>query len=612
MGRKSSITFHQCLSVLICALFLFPVVSFAIGVPDHVQIPDNAPDVPESQSSDEDESSDSHDSSPQAASETDSDQKEDSTETSSTDSSTVSKTATPSPNPDTTGSDSESEGETDSDQKEDSTETSPTDSLTVSKTATPSPNPDTTGSDSESEGETDSKQKEDTESRDLIPEERPDESETKSPPSERVDEHMGNETASSEDSVSRRNEPETQNEIKDNSDTDVPMARSNDAVRSAKADSKDDQAIQPSARQRRVSVDMIPHSEEDEEQTSVEVGVDIPKDTTITDVRYKSDFPGFEAFMEHESMIEKKRYHENSSLKRTIDVPAYVPAGNHTIQAEIQTRDSNGSIRTQRLNVTTEVPQKKGASGVIQRMMPSVSKDAYQELFTFADERANRTRSRPQIRSGLTDEETERLGFDPNTTTIIKMAPNSEIIRHTKDDTKGLQNASDERVRTAMAEMDDKDPLEINKTIERYTLVGSDGQKRNVSKVILKIQSKKSKKGIDIIESIPKSIAADVSELEILGSYEVLEEDPIVRWNFDYATGDEALSAGYIAQTDINPDATASLAAGENPSFDARAISFLLRGGWFLVLVGFILILFVAPALLYVAKRNRRLHAYKG
>jgi hypothetical protein len=420
-----------------------------------------------------------------------------------------------------------------------------------------------------------------------------------------------------EDQIDESDESdETDKSDKTNSDTESDAQTDNVPVQARSEGKRGSSSSENDARKRSlsgkngISVSMNTRSDKESGVSSVDVEVDIPKNTSITDVRYRSDFPGFEAFLERESMIEKKTYHEDTPIRRSIQVPSYVPAGNHTISAEIQTRDSKGNIHTENKTFVTEVPQKKGVEGLIQRMVPSVSKDAYQELFSFSEKKQNRTRTRPTITEGLTEDETRRLGFDPANTTIIRQSPESKMLRHTAKDKESLRNVTDKRVQDAVNELDEKDPLEVNKTIERYTLVGSDGRQTNVSKVILKVKSEGSKKAIDIIESIPKSIAEDVSELEILGSYEVLEEDPIVRWNFDYATDDEELTAGYIAQKNIDQDTTTSIAAGQTPTFDARVISFLLRGGWFVVLVAAVLVLFVAPTIMYVAKRNRRMHSY--
>lgn len=421
-------------------------------------------------------------------------------------------------------------------------------------------------------------------------------------------------TNQTEDQIDEANEIDKTDKIDGEIDSDtqtdnIPVQTRNEGKRGTSS-SENDARKRTLPSKNDVSVRMNTRSDESSGASSVDVEVDIPKNTTITDVHYRSDFSGFEAFLERESMIEKKTYHEDTPIRRSIQVPSYVPAGNHTISAEIQTKDSKGNIHTENMTFVTEVPQKKGVEGLIQRMVPNVSKDAYQELFSFSEKKQNHTRTRPTITEGLTEDETRRLGFDPANTTIIRQSPESKMLRHTAKDKESLRNVTDERVQDAVNELDEKDPLEVNKTIERYTLVGSDGRQTNVSKVILKVKSKGSKKAIDIIESIPKSIAEDVSELEILGSYEVLEEDPIVRWNFDYATDDEELTAGYIAQKNIDQDTTTSIAAGQTPTFDARAISFLLRGGWFVVLVAAVLVLFVAPTIMYVAKRNRRMHSY--
>ena len=154
--------------------------------------------------------------------------------------------------------------------------------------------------------------------------------------------------------------------------------------------------------------------------------------------------------------------------------------------------------------------------------------------------------------------------------------------------------------------------ISIIKTLRTYEITsGTSGNKEHLSKIVLQAIPSSASFDIEIIEEIPKNIAESTDDIQFLSQPIIIDRDPIVKWNVQYASKDDAIEVGYIINKKIKTISTETIAAGKKSSFTSRFFMFILNGGWIVIIVIVVILLFVLPSLAYIHRRKKKLAAYK-
>lgn len=118
-------------------------------------------------------------------------------------------------------------------------------------------------------------------------------------------------------------------------------------------------------------------------------------------------------------------------------------------------------------------------------------------------------------------------------------------------------------------------PVSVRATLEVFEVKEkTTGQTSHVSRVSLMIKPDKDLKNVNIVEVIPKSVAASISEVIFLGEQpKVLQADPIVQWEFSEVKKDETKDLSYqvnkkldVLESNTVAVSEAVIAAPEAPS----------------------------------------------
>ncbi|MCD6398723.1 MAG: hypothetical protein J7L08_02275, partial [Candidatus Aenigmarchaeota archaeon] len=138
--------------------------------------------------------------------------------------------------------------------------------------------------------------------------------------------------------------------------------------------------------------------------------------------------------------------------------------------------------------------------------------------------------------------------------------------------------------------------IDVKTSIETYEVKSkTTGKTTYVSKVVISFTATEDMENVEIVEVIPKSVAADISEIIFHGAQpEILQSDPIIKWSFDYVKEGETKDLSYTVKNKIT-EPTHTLAA-----------SISEEKGWLTpTKIAGIIILIIATILLIYVERDR-------
>ena len=180
---------------------------------------------------------------------------------------------------------------------------------------------------------------------------------------------------------------------------------------------------------------------------------------------------------------------------------------------------------------------------------------------------------------------TEQLGFssgdiDSEKYTVKLIEEKTLTQDVTNDKLEELKDVND-KVAMALKEIKklDDTPL-IEKELKVFEVTNEEGEIAYVTRVIIRITHTDSINDLVVVEEIPKDVAMYASDIEFLDLTEVLEEDPIVKWNFDHVPKDQAKEFGYSVDKKLDTVDSTTIAGGNEPSAVAKWIRNLFAK-WF-------------------------------
>ncbi len=139
----------------------------------------------------------------------------------------------------------------------------------------------------------------------------------------------------------------------------------------------------------------------------------------------------------------------------------------------------------------------------------------------------------------------------------------NDYFAKTEDISRLALKIKDERKRQALEKLKEKNMIKINKVMKLVDILDRETMKET-QKTLVTVSVKAERKmfDVDIIEEIPKSYAEDISQVEFSIEPEVLEDDPIVKWNFDSIKEGEEVEVSYWVEGE-HEDNTTTIAAEE-------------------------------------------------
>jgi len=155
----------------------------------------------------------------------------------------------------------------------------------------------------------------------------------------------------------------------------------------------------------------------------------------------------------------------------------------------------------------------------------------------------------------------------------------------------------DENKRKVMERMENKNMVKISKMRKLVEILDRETDqetKRTLVTLTVKAEDREMY-DVDIVEEIPKSYAEDISMVEFSVEPEILEDDPIIKWNFDSIDQGEEVEVSYWVDGEKSGNSTTI--AAEEP-FEEVKLRNLLR---FLVIS---CIIFIVIAFYIVRKKK--------
>ncbi len=131
-------------------------------------------------------------------------------------------------------------------------------------------------------------------------------------------------------------------------------------------------------------------------------------------------------------------------------------------------------------------------------------------------------------------------------------------LKNKHKDNKGLQNALD-HVKNENA----VDKIERNVIRAMNKETGREETKTQIKKRII---AEKDYGTLVVIEDIPKTVAQHISSLSFSEQPEVLEADPVVKWNFNNVPKGSEVDVSYAVDGEVSADSEA-IVGGEDPGF---------------------------------------------
>ncbi len=157
----------------------------------------------------------------------------------------------------------------------------------------------------------------------------------------------------------------------------------------------------------------------------------------------------------------------------------------------------------------------------------------------------------------------------------------------------------DANKRKILERLKQKDMIKINKARKFMNILDRETMKET-RKTLMTLSFKAERKmfDVDIVEDIPKSFAEDISKIEFSIEPEVLEDDPIVKWNFDSIDQGEEVEVSYWVEGE-QEDNTTTIAAEE--PYEEKKLNQLI------IFVAIACVVFIILALFMVGREGSSL-----
>ncbi|MCA9478643.1 MAG: hypothetical protein KC535_05845 [Nanoarchaeota archaeon] len=262
-----------------------------------------------------------------------------------------------------------------------------------------------------------------------------------------------------------------------------------------------------------------------------------------------------------------------SATTETRPAPPFLPGGTHEITLTFQYSDAQFQEKTLSQTIILDIPQGSSREKLLNWLLSILPDDVASELI----DRLLGRNLEPLPRD-LTLEEllqfARQEGLDINVDYQIKKVASSNTTQELdKEDIEQLEKNTDNTdLQKELKKIKRRTPPTITKDLNVFEITTKNGT-YNVSKIVVGIGSgKKSLNRLSIIEVIPKEIAENANLLTFSELPDVIEIDPIVKWNFDHVPAEDQKEYSYTVQGEVEEVNSTTYSGGKEPSAFAEAI----------------------------------------
>ncbi|MFH2028529.1 MAG: hypothetical protein ABIJ08_05295 [Nanoarchaeota archaeon] len=267
--------------------------------------------------------------------------------------------------------------------------------------------------------------------------------------------------------------------------------------------------------------------------------------------------------------------------KSTINLPGILPAGRHDLFVKVKYNDANFQDKEISKKIPVNIAGSGFMSGLVGGITGGLSQAAAAEVVDTMIDREIEPLSRQ-----LTDEEVrnvaEELGLSQDDIKngnyeLKEIAQKESDGTITNDQIDEMISATDNiETKAALTALKGMNKPTVKKSLSVFEL-SKDGRSAYQSKVIIGISHTTSINNVNIIEVIPKSTAENADELWFSDDVEILEADPIVKWNFEHIPKGQIKEYSYVVNKKLEEIESKTIAACSEPGFFAKLIASIVK-----------------------------------
>ena len=307
--------------------------------------------------------------------------------------------------------------------------------------------------------------------------------------------------------------------------------------------------------------------------TQATIETEMLPNTYIQRIEVETSDKVLQQFIEQElanAFVGEDRTNVTLVSETVVDLPETLPGGKHKVYVQYYYSDKNYDDRVDEILVHVEIPEGNKMISALTRTLPDDVAYELVDLFKPATlEPLPREPTREELRK-LLGVESENV----KTTKIREEVKDDEL---TQEDIDRINENRNEDLRKVMKYVQEKIKPKITKELHVYEVEREDGTIQHLSKVIIKISHTDALNDVEIVEEIPKTVAADASDLSLDARPDILVADPIVKWQFDHIPEGQTKEFSYAIDKELETIESKTAAAGKEPSGFAKWLANLLQ-----------------------------------
>lgn len=136
--------------------------------------------------------------------------------------------------------------------------------------------------------------------------------------------------------------------------------------------------------------------------------------------------------------------------------------------------------------------------------------------------------------------------------------------------------SDDPNINKEVSKVKRKEEPKIEKILGVFEVTNPDnGKSTIVSKIIVSLEAGSTQKDLEVIEYIPKSVAMHVDDISWSKKPQILQEDPIVKWDLGRISKKGVKEVSYAVNEELQGIDTKTVAGGEKLGLGARFLAWL-------------------------------------
>jgi len=298
--------------------------------------------------------------------------------------------------------------------------------------------------------------------------------------------------------------------------------------------------------------------------TSLDVAVRIAPGILIREINVDADKRYYETLFESSLAEQFRRDRVETQKQASIIVPKQIPSGDSNVAVTITYEDAQFNTRTVTFETLLQVKKGSKLLGFFSGILPSRVMD---ELIG-----ASGAISLQKLDENLNLDDLDRSDYNALGLTLADLnAGNIPTI--TKTNTKTTQK-SETPTKYKRHVIGSLHP-EIHATTNAFT-VNYNGKTLTKSKILISVPGAQSISDVSSLAIIPKEIAQTTKDIRFSEKPNIIEEDPVIKWQFSNIPEGQAKEYSMVVDGDATKHEIQAAAAGEKISWITRFILWIL------------------------------------